>query len=81
MTWVVVRKVFISSSIDRPLANNFLAIRQISEKSGYLSIELEINTLRTTTQVIKYRRITSYKTVNQQHDKCDVMYTSDSHLI
>ena len=29
----------------------------------------------------KYRRITSYKTVNQQHDKCDVMYTSDSHLI
>lgn len=42
MTWVVVRKVFISSSIDRPLANNFLAIRQISEKSGYLSLMMMI---------------------------------------
>ena len=42
MTWVVVRKVFISSSIDRPLANNFLAIRQISEKSGYLSLMMKI---------------------------------------
>ena len=42
MTWVVVRKVFISSSIDRPLANNFLDIRQISEKSGYLSLMMMI---------------------------------------
>lgn len=30
------------SSIDRPLANNFLAIRQISEKSGYLSLMMKI---------------------------------------
>lgn len=42
ITWVVVRKVFISSSIDRPLANNFLDIRQISEKSGYLSLMMLI---------------------------------------
>ena len=35
-------KVFISSSIDRPLANNFLDIRQISEKSGYLSLMMMI---------------------------------------
>ena len=38
----VVRKVFVFNSIDRPLANNFPAIRQISEKSGYLPLMMKI---------------------------------------